>query len=159
MAMDRANTVREGAIVTLAYTLHLRDGAPAELPGGPSPLTFVVGDGSIPKGLEEALLGLAEGGERHLTLKPGEAFGPVRPDRVVKLERSRYPANRQFQLGQRLKLRHKDGRVRQGIVFSMTNEVISIDLNHPLAGKSLGFDVQVLKIDAVEASPAERSVS
>ncbi len=149
MSIQSINTVREGAVVTLAYTLRLRGGAAAVLPDAPSPLTFVVGDGQILRGVEEAILGLSEGEERDLTLPVEEAFGRVQAGQVITLQRSRFAQDRTFNVGQRLKLRHKDGRVRRGYVTAVTDETVQIDLNHPLAGKVLTFHLNVLKIGAV----------
>ena len=149
MSIQSINTVREGAVVTLAYTLRLRGGAAAVLPDAPSPLTFVVGDGQILRGVEEAILGLSEGEERDLTLPVEEAFGRVQSGQVITLQRSRFPQDRTFNIGQRLQLRHKDGRVRRGYVTAVTDETVQIDLNHPLAGKVLTFHLNVLKIGAV----------
>ena len=64
-------------------------------------------------------------------------------------DRSRFPQDRTFNIGQRLQLRHKDGRVRRGYVTAVTDETVQIDLNHPLAGKVLTFHLNVLKIGAV----------
>ena len=149
MSIASVNTVREGAVVTLAYTLRLRGGAAAVLPDAPSPLTFVVGDGQMLKGVEEAIRGLAEGEQCDLTLSVEDAFGRVRSGQVITMQRSRLPSERTFSVGQRLRLRHKDGRVRQGYIIAVTDETLQIDFNHPLAGKVLTFHLNVLKIGAV----------
>lgn len=148
MSTNTVETVRNGVSVTLAYSMRLRDGLPVELPGTPSPMTFVVGDGQVPKGLEQAILGLAEGAKCSLTLSPHDAFGPIRSDQRIKLERARLAPGRVYTVGQQLRLRHKDGQVRRGQVIAVTDDMVQVDLNHPLAGKALTFDLSVLKIGA-----------
>jgi FKBP-type peptidyl-prolyl cis-trans isomerase SlpA len=141
-----AATVQPGATVTLEYTLQLPDGSSAQLPEAPSPMTFVVGEGKVLKAIEDAIIGLSEGDQRPLTVTSLDAFGKVHPRQRLTFARDRFAPTRVFALGQRLRLRRKEGDVRHGQVVSITNDDVEIDFNHPLAGKKLKFTLHVLKI-------------
>lgn len=146
MTINTLTTIQEGSVVTLAYTLRLQGGTASTLPGAPSPVTFVVGDGQMPKGVEAALLGLSEGAQLDLTLSAEDAFGSVQPNQVINMSRSRFPADRTFDVGHRLRLRRKDGTIRHGYIVAINDDTLKIDFNHPLAGKVLAFHLNVMKI-------------
>ena len=146
MTRQVIRTVQEGIPVTIDYILHLDNGQVAQLPGAPSPATFVVGDVQMLKALEDAILGLKEGDFCDLTLEVDRAFGPLNPRRVIPLKRALFSAERELLVGQRVRLHNKSGRVRRGRVVALSDTEVQVDFNHPLANHTLIFDLRIRKV-------------
>jgi len=131
-----------GKTVGFEYTLKLEDGTVVESNVGGSAFEFVTGEGQILPKLEEALSELGTDDTCSVTLKPEDAYGPVKDDafREVPMDQIPEPARR---VGTQLKADGYNGVIR---VHEVRNESIVLDFNHPLAGQTLTFDVRVLAI-------------
>lgn len=141
-----AETVRDGMLVTVAFTLRLQDGRKVFLPGNRSPLEFRIGYGQVLPGLEAGILGMALNDTRHIVLSPAQGFGERRDHRVRKIPRSQLPANLSVYPGKQLRLRRKNGETHVAYVISVEDDQVVLDLNHPLAGEELHFTVKVLSM-------------
>ncbi len=140
-----------GSRVTMHFSLKLADGMLVESSFDDQPLSFVVGDGTLDRGLELALIGLREGDRQTLTLMPGQAFG-VRDDKAIQLiERDLFPADMQLQPGQIVGFTGPDGEELAGAVLEIQNRLVKVDFNHPLAGREIEFETLILEVDEPEA--------
>lgn len=144
--MTDAVEVREGTVVKVAYTLRLKNGEPAELPGQPSPLEFTLGTKEVLPGLQSALLGMHPQEERTVTLSSEEAFGERNPSRRIKMRRSKFPERLDLYEGRRVPLRGPDGQREVFYVTAVRPDYVELDTNHPLSGEELTFVFTVLDV-------------
>lgn len=136
-----------GSKVTLHFALRLADGWVAESSFDDDPVIFVMGDGTLDKGLELALYGLNTGDRQTLTLMPGQAFGARDEAAIETLARDRFPTDMQLEAGQILAFSSADGEDIPGAVLEVSADQVKVDFNHPLAGREIEFEVQVLKVE------------
>ena len=141
-------TVGEGAKVTLEYTLSLPDNTRLESNVGQEPVTYTHGKKEIIPGLEKALEGMKAGDKKHVTVSADEAYGQYDAAKKVTVTKDQVPSG--VKVGTRL--RAQNGM--EAKVVSIEGDNVVVDTNHPLAGKSLVFDVNVLKVEK-EAKPAK----
>ena len=136
-----------GSRVRMHLRLQLHDGTVVEdsFESG-EPLVFTLGDGTLVQGLELGLLGLKPGDEQTLTLAPEQAFGPHNPELVFEFPRSVFPEDMELQPG--LVMTFDLGEVRDvpGMLLEVGEEQVTVDLNHPLAGKPVVYHVKVLDV-------------
>jgi len=140
-------TVDNGKRVSIEYTLTLEDDTKVDSNVGGEPLSFVHGERQILPALEEALIGMESGDTRRVVLTPEEGYGPEDPKLFQEVERERVPSEAQ-QEGTALTARDSSGQTYQLRVQEVKEKTIVLDLNHPLAGKTLVFDVKVLEVQA-----------
>lgn len=135
-----------GKRISIEYTVTLPDKTEVESTVGKEPLTYTQGSDQILPALQAAVLGLQEGETKTITLKPGEAYGPVNPEAFLEVEKSLVPEDLR-EPGKQLVGRDSSGRVRRFRVHEVKEKIIVLDFNHPLAGKTLIFAVKVVKIE------------
>ncbi len=145
--------VGKGSVVSLDYRLHLGDGVVIDASAPGDPLTYLHGEGQIVPGLEKALEGLDAGEERQVVVPPEDAYGASDPRGIQEVPRSAFPAEVQLRAGMELTAQGPDGEAVPFVVREVGLESVSIDMNHPLAGKTLHFDVVVREVR--EATPDE----
>lgn len=138
-------TVAPGKKVSIEYTLTLGDKQVVDTNVGKQPLTFVQGAKEIIPGLDKALIGMKTGESKHVTVKPEEGYGPVRKEAVVEAGKSQLPPDA-WKVGSQVQTRTAAGQTLRGTVTKISGDKATIDFNHPLAGKTLFFDVKVLDI-------------
>jgi len=139
-------TVRPGAVVHLEFTLRSADGALLDGNRDRSPLVFAVGAGEVIPGLERALLGMTVGETRRITVEPEEAYGPRDPTAIAEVPRDRLPAEARV-VGARVRARTRSGREVWARVREIGDATAVLDLNHPLAGQTLVFEVRVILVE------------
>ena len=135
-----------GSTVTLHLALTLEDGSVAESTFDDAPLTFTMGDGTLAHGLELALYGLRPGDTQRLALYPEQAFGPHDPDRIHRLPRTGFPANIELTPGIIIAFDTPEGEEIAGTLLSLDEQTVEVDLNHPLAGRRVIFDVEIIDV-------------
>lgn len=141
--------IADGTQVSLEYTLTLEDKTVIESNVGREPMTYLQGAHEIVPGLEKALVGLTKGEKKHVVVKPSEGYGEVDPKAVQELKKSMIPEQAR-KVGAQLEAKSPDGQSMFPIVTAVKDETVTLDFNHPLAGKALIFDVKVLEIRAGE---------
>ena len=141
-----------GSTVTLHLALTLEDGTIAETTFGGEPHRFTMGDGSLVRGLELALYGLRPGATQRLELRPQQAYGSRDSQRVQRLPRAQFPAGMAPEPGQIIGFEAPDGVELPGTVLAVSEDAVEVDFNHPLAGHTLVFEVEI--IDVVPADQA-----
>ncbi len=152
--------IAAGATVRIEYTLKDAAGAVLDSTRDREPLRYVQGQADILPGLERALEGLQVGAETRVILTPDEAYGFVDPSAVTEIPREMVPANAAV-VGTRLTARNQAGDARQVMVKEVREKTIVLDMNHPLAGKTLVFEVKVVEVQpaAGGAAPAPAPVA
>jgi len=127
------------------YTGRLEDGTVFDSSRDKEPLTVPLGQKRVIAGFEEALGDMGSGDVKRVTIPPGKAYGPHRPELVTEVERSKFSEDLQLREGQRLQLKNPAGIVTTVRVVSLDEEAVKLDANHPLAGKTLIFDLEVVE--------------
>lgn len=138
--------VKPGDKVRIHYTGTLADGSVFDSSDGRDPLEFTVGSGQIIPGLDAALPGMAEGEEKTVTIAPEQAYGAVNPDARHAVPRDQVPDNIPLEVGVMLELRTPEGEAMPVQVVEVTEEQVTLDANHPLAGKELTFAFSIVEI-------------
>lgn len=137
---------KSGDTVRVHYTGTLEDGTQFDSSRGSEPLEFAMGRGQLISGFENAVADLAPGESCTVTLAPGDAYGEVNPAMVQDVPRHMMPEGVDLQPGMVLQGRADDGRVDNFVVVSLNDDSVTLDGNHPLAGKSLTFDIELVEI-------------
>jgi FKBP-type peptidyl-prolyl cis-trans isomerase SlyD len=145
-----ATEIREGSVVTIEYTLTDSAGSLIESTVGKEPLTYIHGAGQIVPGLERELNGLKAGDQKKIQVRPEEGYGLPDEKAFQELPKDRVPPEA-HQVGAMLMTKGPDGRVIPIRVHKVTGTTVVVDFNHPLAGKTLNFDVTVKDIKAADA--------
>lgn len=142
-----AKIIQTGCRVTLHYTLSLTDGTIVDsTPPGES-ASFTLGNGELIEFLEQRLLGLAVGDHRHFAIAAAESAIPQDPETVQTLARSDFPAEMTLEPGQLLGFKTPDDQEIPGRILSVSATEVSVDFSHPLAGRDLVFDVEILAVE------------
>jgi peptidylprolyl isomerase len=136
---------RTGDTVKVFYTGKLDDGTVFDSNVGQEAMEFTLGQGQLIPGFEKAVLGMKPGDSATTRIAADDAYGPVQEDRIVVLQRSEMPQNIDPKVGQRLQFGSPEGRVVV-LVTATTDETVTVDGNHPLAGKDLTFEITLAEI-------------
>lgn len=145
--------VSTGDVVSVEYTIRLENECVIETTDGESPLIYTHGQHEILQGLEAGLDGMELEAAKVIRVEPVNAYGEIHPEGFFEVQRDRVPAEAQ-QIGMKLETTAPDGRVVFPYVAEIRSDVIVLDLNHPLAGKTLLFDVKVVRIQRGERQVA-----
>jgi FKBP-type peptidyl-prolyl cis-trans isomerase SlyD len=138
--------IEEGSIVRIEYTVTDETGKLLDSNKGRQALQFTQGQKEMIPGVERQLLGMHPGEEKKLVVTPEEGYGPVDPAAQTEVPRDLVPSEAQ-EVGKRLVARNRSGESRLVMVKEVKEQTVVLDLNHPLAGKTLLFDVKVLEVD------------
>lgn len=142
-----AEQVAAGSRVRLHYTLSLADGTIVDDTSMDEPLLFTVGDGTLLPGLEACLLGMVMGQRGSYVLTPEQGYGYPDPDNIHDLPRDDFPADPAIEPGAILSFATPAGDDIPGTVLAMDEARVTVDFNHPLAGHTLRFAVEILSLD------------
>jgi peptidylprolyl isomerase len=138
--------VKKGDTVSLHYMGKLPDGTVFDTSRQRHPLQFTIGNGQVITGFEQAVIGMKIGENKTAKIPMEQAYGPHRDDMVVTMERSKLPADLNPMVGQRLEITQVDNQTSLVTVTNVTETTLTLDANHPLAGKDLTFDIELLGI-------------
>ena len=140
-----------GSRVTMHFALRLADSMLVESSFDDEPVSFVVGDGTLDRGLELALLGLVADDRQTLTLMPGQAFGRRDEAALQRVPKAQFAEDMLLEQGQIIGFSSEDGEEVAGAIIEIEDDHVQVDFNHPLAGREIEFEVHIL---AVENPPA-----
>ncbi len=142
--------IGQGTQVTLHFAIKLENGDVVDSTFDKQPATFNVGDGNLVPGFEMALYGLISGDQRSLPITPEQGFGQPNPQNVQVLPRSQFAA---MELSNGLLVIFNDAANAElpGVVKEFDDAQVTIDFNHPLAGKNLTFDVEIIEVKPLQA--------
>lgn len=141
-----AREAQSGDRVTVHYTGTLDDGTVFDSSREGEPIEFEIGSGEVIDGFDQAVAGLEVGESREIRLEPDEAYGQRSDDLVIDVDRDDLPADLDPEVGQTLAVEGADGEEMAAWVAEVGDDAITVDLNHPLAGRSLTFEVELLEI-------------
>ncbi|PCJ39682.1 MAG: peptidylprolyl isomerase [Moraxellaceae bacterium] len=145
-SQDAIMVIGPGKRVTLHFSVILLDGTVLDSTKQKDPATFVVGDGNILPGFEQSIFGLKVGDKRSVVLEAEQAFGPYNEDNIQRMHRSRFNQDIALEPGVVISFADKSKAETPGVVKSVEGDEIVIDFNHPLAGRDLTFDVEIINI-------------
>ena len=137
---------KQGDTVQIHYTGKLEDGTIFDSSRERHPLRFTLGSGQVIAGFDQAVIGMAAGESRTTKIPVELAYGSRRDDMITTMSRDQLPKEAVPQVGQRLELTQADDSVILVTITAVTDTTLTIDANHPLAGKALTFDIELIGI-------------
>lgn len=132
--------------VTLHFSVVLLDGTVMDSTKAKGPATFVVGDGSLLEGFEKSIFGLKVGDRRSVVLDAEQAFGPYNDDNLQRMHRSKFSEDMALEPGVMISFADKSKAELPGVIKSVEEEHVVIDFNHPLAGRDMTFEVEIINV-------------
>jgi len=138
--------VKKGSWVRIFYTGKLKDGKVFETNIGSEPLEFKVGKGKVIKGFENAVMGMKAGETRTVTIKPADAYGAKDQDLIWAVTSAELPAGTTLALETEVVFARTDGSEVDGRIAKIDGDQVTIDGNHPLAGRNLTFEIKVVDV-------------
>lgn len=143
--------IEKNKVVSMHYTGTLEDGSVFDSSEGREPLEFIFGIGMIIPGLEEGISGLAVGDKKKVeNISPENAYGPIQEEARQEVPKDQMPQDMQLEVGMQLAAQGPQGPIPV-VIAEIKEESVVVDFNHPLAGKTLTFDVEITNIrDATE---------
>jgi peptidylprolyl isomerase len=148
--------VENGAYISVEYTGTLGNGEVFDSSQGRQPLEIHMGAGQMIKGFEAQLMGMALNEKKAFTLKPEDAYGPRNAELKQSVPRSEVPPDLDVQVGMIVGLVSQEGNRIPALIVEMDDEHLILDLNHPLAGETLTFDIEVV---GISSTPTQESAS
>ena len=148
--------------VAIDYTLTLESGQEIDKSPEGQPLGFIAGTGQIIPGLEKALMGKVAGDSAKVVVEPEDAYGPVKDNLFQDIPKSQFPSDVDIKPGMAFEAQGPQGPFMISVSQINENDTITVDLNHPMAGKQLHFDVNVVEVrepTAEELAQAASSIS
>ena len=136
-----------GDTVKIHFTGKLQDETVIETSKDRDPLEFEIGKGNVIPGLEQGVIGMAAGDKKTISVSPEDGFGQPHEDLVVDLKKSEFPKDVEFVVGAYLNIETSDGKKFQAKVVEIKKDAVTLDANHPLAGITLNYDVELLEIN------------
>lgn len=137
---------KNGDVVKVHYTGKFEDGTVFDSSFDSGPLQFTLGQGQIIPGFEEVVIGMNMG-ELRTTIIPSEkAYGPYRNEMILEVPRDQFPSDIRLNVGEELELSQPDDKIVVVTIANVTEAMVTLDANHPLAGKDLFFDIQLVEI-------------
>jgi FKBP-type peptidyl-prolyl cis-trans isomerase SlyD len=149
VSLKPASHIQEGSFASIEYTLTDDNGNVIETNVGKEPLTYIHGAGQIVRGLEKELYGLKPGDRKKVRVSPEEGYGVSDPKALQEVLREKIPAEAQH-VGATLMTQTGDGRSVPMRIHEIKEKTVIVDFNHPLAGKTLNFDVKIVDIKSTK---------
>jgi FKBP-type peptidyl-prolyl cis-trans isomerase 2 len=137
---------KQGDTVKVHYTGKLEDGTVFDTSRTRHPLQFTIGKGQVITGFEMAVAGMNIGESKTAMIPVDQAYGPRRDDMIVSVKRDQFPSDVNPNVGQRLELEQENSHSILVTVTDVTDSIITLDANHPLAGKALTFELELVGI-------------
>ena len=144
--------IEDGKVVSMNYTLHV-NGEVVDSSSGREPLEFIQGTGNIIPGLERELYGMMVGESKKVSVVPVDGYGELDPKAFADVPRTEFPDTIPMEKGVQVQVQSKSGKPMYARIDEFSDAVVKLDFNHPLAGKTLDFDVTIVALRG--ASPAE----
>jgi FKBP-type peptidyl-prolyl cis-trans isomerase 2 len=135
-----------GDTVKVQYTGKLSDGTVFDTSIDKEPLEFTVGSGMVIPGFDQAVIGMNPGESKTIEIPMTDAYGPYCNELVQEVNRSEIPSEVKLEIGQRLQAQRQDGQIVMLVVTNISDSTVTIDANHPLAGKDLTFNIELIEV-------------
>jgi peptidylprolyl isomerase len=137
---------KKGDKVKVHYHGKLSSGETFDSSSGREPLEFEIGSGMVIRGFDEGVSGMEVGEKKTINIPVNEAYGPRRPEMVIDMPKDRFPQDMELEQGMPLMMSDGQGNNQQVTVAEIKAESVLLDANHPLAGKDLVFDLELVEI-------------
>lgn len=137
---------KSGDTVRIHYTGTLSDGTQFDSSEGRDPLEFSLGSGQVIPGFDNAVEGMAVGDSKSVSIEPEQAYGQKHEQLIQDVPKSALPQDMEPEVGMRLQSQSPDGQVMHLLITAVAEESITVDGNHPLAGHTLSFDINLVEI-------------
>ncbi|MBU3979923.1 MAG: peptidylprolyl isomerase [Proteobacteria bacterium] len=137
--------IAENLFVAIEYCLSLDSGEEVDRSRSGNPLSFIAGTGQIIPGLEKELMGMKAGDSANITVEPDDAYGPAREDLMHEIPRSQFPVDADINPGTKFQAQSPNGPIMI-VIKTVDDDNVTVDLNHPLAGQRLHFDVKIVEV-------------
>ena len=137
---------KEGDTVKIHYTGKLQDGSIFDSSKDGEPLELTLGAGKVIPCFEKEIIGMSLDDSKTFDIAAEEAYGAYREELVVEIDKERVPEDLNLEIGRQLTLRQADGQTFRVTVTDVSEETVTLDANHPLAGENLTFEVQLVEI-------------
>lgn len=144
MTTETQKRAQDGDRVRVSYVGRFADGTVFDSSEGHPPLEFTIGAGEVIAGFDAAVTGLLPGESRSVEIAPEQGYGLHLPEMVAEVERARIPEAQQLAIGNFLEVMAPNGASFEVRIVGLTETLVQLDANHPLAGKTLYFDVELL---------------
>ena len=144
--MSEAIRIGPDKRVTLHFSVLLMDGAVVDSTKSGNPATFTVGDGNLLPGFEQCLFGLKAGDKRSVVLEADNAFGPYNPENIQIMRRGLFSRDMDLQPGLVVSFADKSKAELPGVIKEVGDDQVTVDFNHPLAGKDITFQVEIINV-------------
>ena len=138
--------VKNGDTVKVHYQGKLKNGETFDSSEGREPLEFKVGSGSVIAGFDNGVLDMKPGDKKTLEIPADQAYGPRNEELIIEFSNDKLPADMKPEEGMQLQLSSQDGQVYPVVVTEVKEDGVVLDANHPLAGKDLIFDIELVSI-------------
>ncbi len=138
--------VKKGDKIMVNYTNSLEDGTILDKSFEKKPFEFTLGQRMVIPGFEKAVIGMNDGETKTIKIPPEDAYGPHDKNSVHIIDKSKVQSDIELQIGMKMLARSRDGTVRNVTLTGINEKTVTVDGNHPLAGKALIFKVTILKI-------------
>jgi FKBP-type peptidyl-prolyl cis-trans isomerase SlpA len=143
-------SVSEGTRVYLNFSLSLEDGSEVDSNFGEEPVDFVIGDGSLLPGFEVLLFGMVPGERKLFQVEPEDAFGQPQNDNLQEIPRASFEDDMELSIGLVFSFADAGGGEVPGMIIEFDDDQVTVDFNHPLAGRKILFDAQVHRVEPAE---------
>jgi peptidylprolyl isomerase len=137
---------KKGDTVNIHYTGTLADGTQFDTSDGQDPLEFKLGEGLVIPGFESNVAGMTVGEKKSIHIPVDEAYGQRNDEMLEDVDRKHFPDDMELEVGMHLQTETDDGSPYMVVVAALTDETVTVDGNHPLAGQALNFDVELVSI-------------
>lgn len=137
---------KQGDTVKVHYTGKLEDGSVFDSSIDLDPLQFEVGTGQVIPGFEQAVIGMSPDELKTIEVPADEAYGPYREEMAVVVDQNQFPADLNIEVGQQLQVNQSEDQKIIVMITDISESGVTLDANHPLAGKDLTFDIQLIEI-------------
>lgn len=135
-----------GNTVRVHYTGTLDDGSVFDSSRERDPLEFTLGDGQLIRGFENTVIGMQVGDTKTVKIPADEAYGAHKEELIINIDKRHFPDNISPAEGLQLSLKSPEGKILNAIITSVKEDSVSLDANHPLAGKDLTFEIELVEI-------------
>jgi FKBP-type peptidyl-prolyl cis-trans isomerase SlpA len=142
--------VSEGTRVFLNFSVSLEDGSEVDTNFGGDPVDFAIGDGSLLPGFERRIFGMLAGDRQMFEVPPEDAFGQPNENNVQRVPLEQFDEDIELEIGLVFSFANAAGGELPGMIISFDDEEVTIDFNHPLAGRTILFDVLIHRVEPAE---------
>jgi FKBP-type peptidyl-prolyl cis-trans isomerase SlyD len=149
--MDSVQLIAKDMVVSFHYTLKNEEGEVLDSSDGVEPMSYLHGHHQIVPGLEVALLGKTTGAKFSVTVAPQDGYGERTEEMVISVPKGEWDLPEHVGVGEMVELSSPEGEVIPAIILEINDEVVVLDANHPLAGESLFFEIEVTGVRVASA--------